>query len=151
MGQCYSPIGADECGKGTNKGAVSTYNPQECARYAQKHVVTTKGCCAAYAKAAMVALKGGRMNNNYQTRLNACHVSNWMPFWGFKPIWSGDTKEVENFTPLDGDVLIAAGWSEHKYGHIQIYNNGHWIADFDYKSRAGVYGDGHNLWVIYRK
>ena len=147
---------------GSNEGAVSTYNQLQCRTFAFSKKRNGKGgCCAGWVKAAMVASDknddvkggGGNLNNQYEANLNACAVTHWMEYWGFKKVLSGDTKTLpDGFQPLDGDILISAGFAEHKYGHIQIYDstNKNWIADIIYQS-AGVYADGKNLWVIYRK
>lgn len=138
---------------GTNKGAASTYNPTQCGSFAQKSADGPGGCCASWAKTQMVAKQGGNLNNCYQCGVDACTVSEWLDFWGFKIVCTGDTRGLPSgFQAANGDVLINAGSPNHQYGHIQIYQNGNWYCDKNYNDAAGVYSrSGNNFWAIYRK
>ena len=145
---------------GTNAEAASTYNPDGAVNSALKNKYGNSyedgGCCSGFVKAAMCDTSGGKLNNRYEDHLNACAVSYWMEYWGFKMVLSGEGRTLpKGFVPLNGDVLVAAACPSKNvpYGHIQIYNasSKNWIADVPYQS-AGVYRNpAANLWAIYRK
>ncbi len=149
---CHKPNKGAE-NTGTNKGAVSTYNSTQCGSFASRTADGPGGCCASWAKVQMVAKNGGNLNNCYQSGVNACTISEWLTYWGFKMVCSGNTRGLPSgFQAMNGDVLINAGFNGHVYGHVQIYNNGNWYCDKNYKTSAGVYTSSNgNFWVIFRK
>lgn len=152
--------------KQSGKGTASTYIPEGCAKYVHSNAVEKSlHLCATYVKKGLVDAVSGKINNNVYFSCNGCAVSQWLPYFGFQIVCSGDTKPVpEGFVPQDGDIMVHAGFSGAKMGHVAVYssnpkrgcgsnggcwNDGHWIADFA-TVNPGPYSSGC-LYVIFRK
>lgn len=162
MGSCKWSCSciASATNSGTNKGVASSYNGPNAVTYGNSKGINQDNngcCCASYVKSYMVAKEGGNMNNGYESGIDACTISAWMRYWGFKPVidkvFEGrEVPEELKAVLQDGDVMIAMGSTAHVYGHIQIWDakNKKWRSDVRY-SRPGVYTSGPNLWQVFRK
>lgn len=149
---CEYPSGTIESTQ-TVQGCYGSYDSAKAATYANGKGGTKPypgGCCAAWTKTYIHCTEGGNLSSKRET-WNAATGYHWLKYYGFKPLLSGNTRKVpENFTPQEGDILVAAACAQHPYGHIQIWTNGKWVADTNYEWRAGVY-QNYNYWTIFRK
>lgn len=110
--------------------------------------------CASYVRQAMQ--KGSSSAEkiiNESRPMSACVYAKFLPIWGFKEVYSGFGKEMNNYSPINGDIAVIAGKvdgiNSHLHGHIQICCNDGWYSDYKCDT-PWCYGDEGRPFKIFR-
>lgn len=152
------------------KGSASTYKPKKCSELAKNSLKPnqniwnpkesngkTTGQCLGWVKRNVECPDSGNVNNNVLDGVySACSWAYWLLYWGFNIVCTGDTQTCPSgFQPMDGDIMVNAGSSNHPQGHVSIYHTeatdtgGHWASDYS-SVGPGAYANG-SFYAIFRK